>query len=100
MDDMTYEVLSWLAAGNSVFRPREATREAEEAFRGTVSLLHRLRDQGLVHYLSGHVARGESGIYLMVGPVQLTPSGKAALERDRGLGDRAPRRGDPLPWRS
>ena len=33
VDDLDYEMLSWLAAGNSVFRPREATHEAEEAFR-------------------------------------------------------------------
>jgi prepilin-type processing-associated H-X9-DG protein len=100
MDVMTYEVLSWLAAGNSVFRPREATREAEEAFRGAVSLLNRLRDQGMVAYQDGHVAQAGSGIYLMVGPVLITERGKAALERDRSLGDRGPRQRDPLPWRS
>lgn len=50
MNDLEYEVLAWLAAGNSVFRPREATREAEEAFWGAVELLGVLRDRGLVDY--------------------------------------------------
>jgi hypothetical protein len=43
VNDLAYEVLSWLAEGNSVFRPREATREAEEGFRGLVHLLGQLR---------------------------------------------------------
>lgn len=99
MDDLTYEVLSWLTTGNSVFRPREATLDAEEAFRGVVSLLHQLRDKGLVSYLDGHVTQTESGIYLMIGPVHLTPAGSSALERDYRSGERSPRAGDPLPWR-
>ena len=72
MDDLTYEVLSWVAAGNSMFRPCESTREAEKAFLGTVSLLHQLRERALIRYLDAHVAKRESGSYLMVGPVQLT----------------------------
>jgi hypothetical protein len=99
VDDLTYEVLAWLAAGHSVFRPREATQEAEEAFREVVTILARLRERREVDYLESHVTRTEAGIYLMVGPVQLTAEGKAALERDQSLGPRAPRSGDPLPWR-
>ena len=99
MDDLSYEVLSWVSAGHAVFRPREATRDSEEDFRGLVSILHRLREQGLLSYLKGHVTQTSSGIYLMVGPVLLTPAGAAALERDRRSGERPPRRGDPLPWR-
>ncbi len=99
MDDLSYEVLSWVSAGNAVFRPREATRDSEEDFRGLISILHRLREQGLLSYLNGHVTQTGSGIYLMVGPVFLTPAGAAALERDRRSGERPPRRGDPLPWR-
>jgi hypothetical protein len=100
VDDLDYEMLHWLAAGNSVFRPREATREAEEAFREVVMRLVRLRDREQVSYLDGHVTTTEAGIYLMVGPVQLTPDGKAMLERDQRLGPRPPRSGDSLPWRS
>lgn len=100
MNDLEYDVLSWLAAGNSVFRPREATREAEEAFRGTVQLLGVLRDRGLVSYRDEHVTTTESGIFLGVGPVQLTPAGKEALERDRRLGPRPARPSDSVPWRS
>ena len=100
MDDLEYEVLAWLAAGNKVFRPREAIAHAEEAFRAAVAVLTRLRDRGLVSYLDGHVAQTESGIYLMVGPVQLTPAGESALKRDRSLGARPPWAHRPLPWRS
>jgi hypothetical protein len=86
LDDLTYEVISWLAGGHTVFRPREATRESEESFRPVVALLAQLRERGWVHYLEGHVSQTAGGIYLMVGPVQLTEPGKAALERDRRLG--------------
>jgi hypothetical protein len=100
VDDLEYEVLAWLAAGNKVFRPREAIAQAEEAFRAVVAVLDRLRERGLVSYLDGHIAHTESGIYLMVGPVGLTPTGELALERDRSLGARPPWAHGPLPWRS
>lgn len=99
MDDLTFEVLSWISAGNTIFRPREATRDAEEDFRGLVALLQRLRDQGLITYMNGHVTQTGSGIYLMVGPVSLAPAGGAALERDRRSGERPPWTGQALPWR-
>ena len=85
---------------NSVFRPREATREAEEAFSGVVEHLGALRDQGLVKYRNEDVTMTESGIFLGVGPVQLTPAGKDALEHDQRLGLRPSRFGGLLPWRS
>ena len=75
-----------------MFRPREATREAEEAFREVVALLARLRESEQVDYVESHVTRTEAGVYLAVGPVELTPAGKAALERDQRLG--------PRPWRT
>ena len=64
------------------------------------TLLAQLRERGQVDYLEGHVTRTEAGIYLMIGPVQLTPAGKAALERDRRLGPRPQRSGALVPWRS
>ena len=48
--------------------------------------LVRLRDREHVSYLDGHVTKTGSGIYLMVGPVQLTAEGKAALARDQEPG--------------
>jgi hypothetical protein len=98
MDELTYELLTWLAEGYAVFRPREATAEAETAFREVVALLRRLRDAGLVSYLEGHISQMASGIFVAVGPVLLTPAGRAALERDRRLGERPPWKGS-LPWR-
>ena len=100
MDDLDYELLSWLAAGNSVFRPREATQEAEEAFREVVTRLAQLRDREQVDYLEGQVARTDGGIYLAVGPTELTPAGKATLQRVRRLGARPHRSPDSLPWRT
>ena len=100
VDDVTYEVLSWMAAGNSVFRPRGLTLEDQEAFRGVMALLGRFRDGHLVDYLEGHVTKRGQGQYLMVGPVLLTHTGKSALERDRRLGARPPRSGEVLPWRT
>ena len=100
MTDLEYQVLAWLAAGNEMFRPREATLEAEETFREVVALLAHFRTKGLVDYRDRHVMKAQSGIYLMVGPVILTPEGKAALERDRQLGPRRPRLVESLPWRA
>lgn len=100
LDELTYEVLSWVSAGNAVFRPREATRDAEEDFRGMVPVLHGLRAQGLISYLDGHVTQTSSGIYLLVGPVEITPAGSSALEHDRRSGERPPRAAELIPWRS
>ena len=98
MDPLTYQLLSWLAAGNAIFRPRDATAEAQVQFREVVQTLGRLRDRGWVSYLSGHVSETSSGTYLAVGPVLLTPQGEAALQRDLRLGARPPWPG-ALPWR-
>ena len=98
MDELTYELLAWLGEGNGVLRPRESTAQAEEEFREVVVALRRLREEGLVTYLNGHVSETTSGIFLAVGPVLLTPAGVLALERDRRAGARPPWPG-PLPWR-
>ena len=99
MDALTYQLLSWLAVGNAVLRPRDATAEAHAEFEGVVQALGRLRDKGWVTYLSGHMSQTSSGTYLAVGPVLLTPQGETALLRDRRLGARPPWPG-ALPWRS
>jgi hypothetical protein len=98
--NLEYQVLAWLAAGNGVFRPRDATLQAEETFREVVVLLARLRTKGLLDYQDRHVMKGQSGIHLMVGPVKLTPEGKAELERDRQLGSRPSRLVESMPWRA
>jgi hypothetical protein len=98
MEQLTHELLAWLAAGNGVLRPRESTAEAEEEFREVVVALRRLRENGLVTSLNGHVSETTSGIFLAVGPVLLTPAGEQALERDSQAEARPPWPG-PLPWR-
>ena len=99
MDSLTHQLLSWLASGNAVLRPRDATPEAQAEFREVVQALGRLRDNGLVTYLSGHISQTSSGTYLAVGPVLLTLAGETALLRDRRLGARPPWPG-ALPWRA
>jgi hypothetical protein len=98
MDPLTYQLLSWIAAGNAVFRPRDMTAESQEEFRGVVQTLGRLRDKGWVNYLSSHMSETASGTYLAVGPVLLTSEGETALQSDRRLGDR-PHWPGALPWR-
>jgi hypothetical protein len=98
MDQLTYELLAWLGEGNGVLRPRASTTQAEEEFRDVVVALRRLREDGLVTYLNGHVSETTSGIFLAVGPVLLTPEGELALERERRAGTR-PTWPGPLPWR-
>ena len=98
MDPLTYQLLSWLAAGNRVFRPRDAAAKAQAEFREVVETLGRLRDRGWVTYQSGHISETSSGTYLALGPVLLTPEGESALLRDRRLGAR-PAWPGTLPWR-
>jgi hypothetical protein len=98
MDRLAYQLLSWIAAGNAVFRPRDTTAEAQEEFREVVQTLGRLRDKGWVNYLSSHMSETTPGTYLAVGPVLLTPRGETALQRDRRLGERPPWPA-ALPWR-
>jgi hypothetical protein len=99
MDPLTYQLLSWLAAGNRVLRPRDATAEAQGEFREVVQTLGRLRDKGWATYLSSDISETASGTYLAVGPVILTAQGETALLRDRRLGARRPWIG-ALPWRT
>ena len=99
MDPLTYQLLSWLAAGNKVFRPRDGTAEAQAEFREVVQAIGRLRDNGWVTYLTGHISETASRTYLAVGPVLLTPEGESALLRDRRLGAR-PTWPGALPWQT
>ena len=99
MDDLSYELLSKLAGGHKIFHPRDHSALAKHNFQVVVELLQRLQNQGFVAYQPRHIAQSESGAYLMVGPVDLTPEGNAALDRDRRLGARPPASGGPLPWR-
>jgi hypothetical protein len=60
----------WMGILNSVFRPREATREAEEAFSGVVEHLGALRDQGLVrqHPVLGRIVVWADVVAAIQGP--------------------------------
>ena len=99
MDPLSYQILEWLAEGNTVLRPRDGTAEAQAEFSQVVQSLGRLRDRGWVDYLSSHFSQTASGTYLAVGPVRLMPEGERALQLDRRLGARAPWPG-VLPWRA
>ena len=98
MDSLEYEVLSYLEAGRSVFRPRNLSREAQQSLIEVLGLLLRLRREGCVQFPDGRISKTRAGTYLAVGPVDLTESGRAALARDRRLGQRPGRTYDRL-WR-
>ena len=90
MDQTDFELLSRMAAGESVFRPSDRSDEGRAAFQQTVVRLLSLRDRGWITLAEGRLARSQSGAYLLVGPCSLTDAGRAALEQDRRLGPRAP----------
>jgi hypothetical protein len=95
--DLEYEVLAWLASGHSVFSPPDRSDAGYAAFIETVDVLMLLRDRGWVGFPDGRLARTSGGTYVALGPVDLTTMGRAALERDRRLGERPPLE-KPLPW--
>jgi hypothetical protein len=98
MDSLEYDVLSYLEAGRSIFRPRDLSREAQQAFVELMGLLIRLRREGHVQFPDGRVSQTAAGTYLAVGPVDLTDAGRAAVMQDRRLGERPGRTYDRL-WR-
>ena len=90
MDQIDYELLSRLAAGESVLRPADRTDQARDDFQQTVVRLLSLRDRGWITLPDGRLTRSQSGAYLLAGPCSLTDAGRAALEHDRHLGTRPP----------
>jgi hypothetical protein len=84
VDDLDYELLAWLEGGHFIFWPQEVAAGCDQPFLAVVARLLRLRDQGLVAFLDSHVAKTESGTYLMVGPVQLRPAAIARSGRTGG----------------
>ncbi|MFL5496505.1 MAG: hypothetical protein ACJ8DC_19120 [Gemmatimonadales bacterium] len=89
MDQLDFDTLSRLEAGESVFRPTARSDDAREQFAITVERLLQLRARGWVRFPDGRIARNEQGAYLMVGPCDLTEAGRRALADDRRLGPRA-----------
>jgi hypothetical protein len=98
VNDIEYEVLAWLASGHSVFSPPDRSDAGVAAFVETVDVLMDLRDRGWVRFPDGRLAKTEGGTYVALGPVDLTPAGRAAFERDHRLGERPPRE-KARPWR-
>jgi hypothetical protein len=98
MDSLEYEVLSYLDAGRSMFRPRVLSRQAQQAFVEVLGLLLRLRRAGQVDFADNRISRTQQGTYLAVGPVDLTAAGQAALAQDRRRAQRSGRSYDRL-WR-
>jgi hypothetical protein len=83
------ELLERVERGDNVFRPGRQQQPGQEAFEGLVARLLGLRDRGLVRLPESRVSRGARG-YLVLGPCELTPEGRVALEQDRRLGPRPP----------
>ena len=89
VDQLDFDLLTRLEAGESVFRPAGQTENARALFAETVERLLKLRARGWVRFPDGRIARNEQGAYLMVGPCDLTEAGRRALADDRRLGPRA-----------
>ena len=89
MDQLDFDILSRLEAGESVFRPSARTEDAREQFAITVERLLKLRERGWARFPDGRIAQNEKGTYLMVGPCDLTEAGRRAIADDRRLGPRA-----------
>jgi hypothetical protein len=89
MNQIDFDLLSRLEAGESVFRPAGQTDDARSVFAGRVDRLLQLRTRGWVRFPDGRIARNEQSAYLMVGPCDLTEAGRRALADDRRLGPRA-----------
>jgi hypothetical protein len=85
MDRAEFELLSQFEAGEAVFRPAGRTEEARALFAETVERLLTLRARGWVRFTDGRIARTQHGVYLMVGPCDLTEAGREALGDDRRL---------------
>jgi hypothetical protein len=89
MDQIDFDLLSRLETGESVFRPTGKTDNAPEHFARTAERLLELRARGWVRFPDGRITRSEQGVYLMVGPCDLTEAGHRALADDRRLGPRS-----------
>jgi hypothetical protein len=98
MDSLEYEVLSNLEAGRSMFRPRNLSSEAQQAFVELIGLLLRLRRGGFVEFPDGRISKTAQGTYLAVGPVELAEAGRVAIARERRVGERPGRTYDRLWW--
>ena len=98
MDSLEYEVLSYLEAGRSVFRPRNLSPEGQQSFGEVLGLLLRLRREGHVEFADNQISKTQQGTYLALGPVHLTEAGRASLAQDRSQGLRPGRSYDRL-WR-
>jgi hypothetical protein len=89
MEQLDFDLLCRLEAGESVFRPTGPSEDARALFVETVERLLKVRGHGWVRFPDGRIARNEQGAYLMVGPCDLTEAGRRALADDRRLGPRA-----------
>ncbi|MFL5495759.1 MAG: hypothetical protein ACJ8DC_15360 [Gemmatimonadales bacterium] len=85
MDQAEFDLLTQFKAGEAVFRPAGRTEDARAQFGETVKRLLKLRERGWVRFTDGRIARSQRGIYLMVGPCDLTEAGRQALEEVRRL---------------
>jgi hypothetical protein len=89
LSDLEYDLLAYLDAGHSVLRPVDGAG-GDSNFLKTLEALARLRERGYVKFPDTRMSKTETGVYLYIGPVDLTEAGLAALRRDRLLGERPP----------
>jgi hypothetical protein len=98
MDSLEYEVLSYLEAGRSMFRPRNLSARRSRLLSNLWGFCFGSAGRGSIEFTDGRIFKTAQGTYLAVGPVDLTEAGQAALARERRLGERPGRTYDRL-WR-
>ena len=88
LSEAEFDLLDRIDRGKQIFRVKLRTREALKEFDEEVERLLSFRDRGWIRLEDRHISRTASGQYLAVGPCELTPAGREALDRDRRLGPR------------
>lgn len=84
LSDADAALLGRLELGEHTFRPGTVPRPGED-FDALVAHLLELRERNLVRFPDSRVMRRTDGRYLGIGPVDLTPTGREGLARDRRL---------------
>ena len=91
MDDLDYQLLTWLQKGHPVFQPMEDTEAARQTFQHTAARVLDLWERGLIRVAAVHIRRTGSGEYLQIGPCILSPEGRAALVNGHRVVPASPR---------
>ena len=83
MTPADHDLLSKIEQGTSTFRPPGPEVGVDPAFARTMEGLLRLRAAGWINLPDTRIARDRGGRILLIGPCDVTPAGRQALEQGR-----------------